>query len=176
MKKTLPKSMERFLAELKEKAAAHPQWMEQFYTCYANTLDTTVKKMEDGTVHVITGDIPAMWLRDSTAQLRPYVFLAKEDAEIKASLDLTVKRQFFYLCTDIYANAFNEAPNGACWEKDDPDQNRGYGSGNLKSIRYAIRSSLPTYYGKMWHARSSLMQLPKGSKRDPASVLHRAAS
>ena len=50
MKKTLPKSMERFLAELKEKAAAHPQWMEQFYTCYANTLDTTVKKMEDGTV------------------------------------------------------------------------------------------------------------------------------
>ena len=58
MKKTLPKSMERFLAELKEKAAAHPQWMEQFYTCYANTLDTTVKKMEDGTVHVITGDIP----------------------------------------------------------------------------------------------------------------------
>ena len=41
MKKTLPKSMERFLAELKEKAAAHPQWMEQFYTCYANTLDTT---------------------------------------------------------------------------------------------------------------------------------------
>ena len=83
MKKTLPKSMERFLAELKEKAAAHPQWMEQFYTCYANTLDTTVKKMEDGTVHVITGDIPAMWLRDSTAQLRPYVFLAKEDAEIK---------------------------------------------------------------------------------------------
>ena len=122
MKKTLPKSMERFLAELKEKAAAHPQWMEQFYTCYANTLDTTVKKMEDGTVHVITGDIPAMWLRDSTAQLRPYVFLAKEDAEIKELLIGLVKRQFFYLCTDIYANAFNEEPNGACWEKDDPDQ------------------------------------------------------
>ena len=122
MKKTLPKSMERFLAELKEKAAAHPQWMEQFYTCYTNTLDTTVKKMDDGTVHVITGDIPAMWLRDSTAQLRPYVFLAKEDAEIKELLIGLVKRQFSYLCTDIYANAFNEAPNGACWEKDDPDQ------------------------------------------------------
>jgi meiotically up-regulated gene 157 (Mug157) protein len=160
MKKTLPKSMERFLAELKEKAAAHPQWMEQFYTCYTNTLDTTVKKMDDGTVHVITGDIPAMWLRDSTAQLRPYVFLAKEDAEIKELLIGLVKRQFSYLCTDIYANAMRRRTEHA-GKRTIPTRVRGYGSGNLKSIRYAIRSSLLTYYGKMWDARSSLMQTSK---------------
>lgn len=113
MKKVLPKSMEQFLADLTEKSAEHPRWMEQFYTCYTNTLDTTVKRMEDGTVHVITGDIPAMWLRDSAAQLRPYLFLAKEDTEIRDLLIGLVKRQFFYICTDVYANAFNEMPNGA---------------------------------------------------------------
>ena len=44
-----------------------------------NTLDTTVKKMEDGSTYVITGDIPAKWLRDSVAQLRPYLVPAQND-------------------------------------------------------------------------------------------------
>lgn len=78
--------------------------------------------MEDGTVYVITGDIPAMWLRDSTAQIRPYLFLGEKDEKIKDLIAGLVKRQFFYICLDPYANAFNEGPTGACWEKDDPDQ------------------------------------------------------
>ena len=49
---------------------------EMFVACYPNTLDTTVKFDRDNQdTFVITGDINAMWLRDSGAQLFPYVSL-----------------------------------------------------------------------------------------------------
>ena len=69
-------SIEAILNKVKEAFAKEPELARLFETCYTNTLDTTVKQMEDGTTHVITGDIPAMWLRDSTAQLRPYLIPA----------------------------------------------------------------------------------------------------
>ncbi len=119
----IQETIDKFLEEVKEKAAECPHLMELFTNCYTNTLNTTVKPMGDGTTHVITGDIPAMWLRDSAAQLRPYLFLAKEDEEICELIAGLVRRQFQYICTDEYANAFNDSASGACWEKDDPDQN-----------------------------------------------------
>lgn len=115
-------AMNEFFQELEEKAKGEQKLLEQFRTSFANTLETTLKVMEDGTVYVITGDIPAMWLRDSTAQIRPYLFLGEKDEKIKDLIAGLVKRQFFYICLDPYANAFNEGPTGACWEKDDPDQ------------------------------------------------------
>lgn len=123
MKSSISEITESFLQQVQQKAKDIPGLMEVFGNCYRNTLDTTVKRMEDGTTHVITGDIPAMWLRDSAAQLRPYLFLAKENEEVRAMIAGLVRRQFMYIGIDEYANAFNEAPNGACWEKDDPDQN-----------------------------------------------------
>ena len=66
-----------FLGEVREKAKGEEKLLEQFERCFLNTLETTVKMKEDGTVYVITGDIPAMWLRDSTAQIRPFLFPAK---------------------------------------------------------------------------------------------------
>lgn len=122
MEKNISKGMQDFLNEIREKTEEYPKLMEVFVKCYTNTLDTTVKRMEDGTTHVITGDIPAMWLRDSAAQLRPYLFLAKRDREIQELIAGLVKRQFLYICIDPYANAFNALPNGACWKKDSPDQ------------------------------------------------------
>lgn len=95
---------------------------EIFINCYTNTLDTAVRNMGDGTVHVITGDIPAMWLRDSAAQLRPYIVQAKEEEALRELIAGVVRRQFQYICIDPYANAFNESPDGACWSKDDPGQ------------------------------------------------------
>ena len=123
MEGQLSHTIDRFLEEIRRQAEDLPELMAVFENCYTNTLDTTVKRMDDNTTHVITGDIPAMWLRDSTAQLRPYLFLAKEDAAVREVIAGLVRRQFMYICIDEYANAFNESPNGACWEKDDPNQN-----------------------------------------------------
>lgn len=67
-------TIENFLKELREQAKDCPKLMDLFVNCYTNTLNTTVKRMENNMPHVITGDIPAMWLRDSAAQLRPYIF------------------------------------------------------------------------------------------------------
>ena len=116
-----PASVQKLLAEVKEKLANEPKLYEMFETCYTNTLNKTVKILEDGTTYVITGDIPAMWLRDSVAQLRPYLIPAKEDEELAALLEGLVRRQFEFIKIDPYANAFNEAANGNCWEKDETE-------------------------------------------------------
>ena len=63
-----------------------------------------------------------MWLRDSTAQFRPYLIAAKDEPAIADILIGLSKRQFMYIQIDPYANAFNEENNGNCWEQDDTEQ------------------------------------------------------
>ncbi len=108
---------------VEEKLEKYPRIAEIFQNCYLNTLDTTVKSMDDGTFYVITGDIPAMWLRDSTAQLRPFLPVAGKEPALGEILTGLSRRQFQYIQTDPYANAFNEAENGNCWERDITEQN-----------------------------------------------------
>lgn len=117
-----PSSVQELLAEVKAAFAEEPRLAEIFETCYTNTLNTTVKEMEDGSTYVITGDIPAMWLRDSTAQLCPYLIPAKKDPALAEVIAGLVRRQFACILRQPYANAFNETANGACWEKDFEDQ------------------------------------------------------
>ncbi len=81
--------------------------------CFLNTIETTVKTLEDGSSFVITGDIPAMWLRDSAAQVRPYVKYAKEDILLQKILEGVILKQAEFVCLDPYANAFNESASGA---------------------------------------------------------------
>ena len=85
---------------------------EMFRKCYLNTLETTVKYDADGNVFIITGDIEAMWLRDSSVQVSHYVRLAGEDADSAELVKSLLKRQFSYILMDPYANAFNESANG----------------------------------------------------------------
>ncbi len=80
--------------------------------CFLNTIETTVKRLDDGSVFVITGDIPAMWLRDSAAQVRPYIRFANEDEALQEILEGVIAKQAEFVCTDPYANAFNESANG----------------------------------------------------------------
>lgn len=84
-----------------------------FMKCFASTIETTVRKIEDdGTTYVITGDIDAMWLRDSTGQVRHYLSFAKDNKEIKDIILGVIKRQLMYINIDPYANAFNMTDNG----------------------------------------------------------------
>jgi len=105
----LKKYMEKICDQAR---AVNPRWAEVFHECFLNTLETTIERLEDGTTFVVTGDIPAMWLRDSTAQVRPYLVLAKEHEDIYDMIAGLVERQFGYILIDPYTNAFNKEPNG----------------------------------------------------------------
>lgn len=90
---------------------SHPQIAEIFEGCFRNSLDTSITLEPDGETFVATGDIPAMWLRDSAAQVRLYVPLAAEDDAIRAMVKGLIRRTARYVNLDPYANAFNAAPN-----------------------------------------------------------------
>lgn len=118
-----------------------------FANCFPNTLDTTVQL---GTFEgkpdtaVITGDIPAMWLRDSSAQMWPYLPLAKKDPALRALLEGVIRRQTRCLLIDTYANAFMadlNAPPLSWSTKDLTTMKQGVGERKyeLDSLCYPMR-------------------------------------
>ncbi len=126
-----------------------PRLAALFANCYPNPLDTTVEvghfEGKPDTV-VITGDIDAMWLRDASAQVWPYLPLARKDEALREMLEGVIRRETRCLLIDPYANAFManlDAPP-LSWSVDDKtEMKRGVGERKyeLDSLCYPIRLS-----------------------------------
>lgn len=95
--------------------AVNPKLWYMFQNCFPNTLDTTVSRYtgnnsvngsEEDFTFVITGDINAMWLRDSGAQVWTYMPFIREDKELQKMIRGVIRQQFQFICRDPYANAF----------------------------------------------------------------------
>ena len=125
-------------------------WM--FENCFPNTLDTTVhfrKTNGKPDTFVYTGDIHAMWLRDSGAQVWPYVQLANDDPKLREMLEGVIRRQFICINIDPYANAFNDGPVGGEWQSDMTDMKKELHERKweIDSLCYPIR--LAYHYWKV---------------------------
>ncbi|MCG6568528.1 glycoside hydrolase family 125 protein [Tessaracoccus sp. ZS01] len=96
---------------------------ERFQAMMLDTWGTTMTCGPQG-VFVITGDIPAMWLRDSSAQVLPFLRLAHVP-EVAAVLRGVVARQWACIALDPYANAFNDGPTGAHFDAEDLELDPG---------------------------------------------------
>jgi len=117
----VPLAVRNLVAELEKRDT--PERFIRATEAVERLFELALKRLDDGTIFVSTGDIPAMWLRDSTWQLRPMLAACDGSGEVEEIIAAVSRRQAEYVLIDPYANAFNEAPNGHGWHKDFKDQN-----------------------------------------------------
>ena len=145
-------------------------WM--FENCFPNTLDTTVDfQMVNGKpdTYVITGDIDAMWLRDSSAQVWPYLPLMREDPTLQQLVAGVINRHTRYILKDPYANAFYKDEHKVSeWHDDKTEMKPGVHERKFEvdSLCYPMRLA----YG-YWKATSDAAPFNETWRHAIASVL-----
>lgn len=139
-------AVERVIAEIKKNIGNKEiAWL--FENCFPNTLDTTVDfEIINGKpdTFVITGDIDAMWLRDSSAQVWPYLPLMKEDKNLQELIKGVINRQVKCILKDPYANAFyKDETKISEWKDDKTEMKPGIHERKweIDSLCYPIRLS-----------------------------------
>lgn len=116
-----------------------------FNNCLPNTLDTTIyleNKPNRRLTYVITGDIDAMWLRDSSAQVWPYLPFMKKDKNLQDLVLGLINKQSECILIDPYANAFyNDPTKKGEWFSDHTDMKPGLHERKweIDSLCYPIR-------------------------------------
>ena len=88
-----------------------------FKNAIIDTISNTVE-VQDDRVFIATGDIPAMWLRDSTFQVLPYLSISEDIPDLKGLIHGVINQQLDYVNHDPYANAFNKTASGAHFNPD----------------------------------------------------------
>ena len=132
-------AVEKQILALKDKLTAiDPKLYWMFANCFPNTLDTTVHYSNadgDDDTFVYTGDIHAMWLRDSAAQVWPYLRYVNQDEPLRRLIRGVIRRQFACIMIDPYATAFNMGPIGGEWQTDETEMKK-----ELHERKYEIDS------------------------------------
>ncbi len=149
--RTFTSSAVEDLIQLVKSKIKDPELAWMFENCYPNTLDTTVDyELIDGKpdTFIITGDIDAMWLRDSTAQVWPYMPLINKDEKIKNLIKGLVNRQVKCVLKDPYANAFyKDLTKESHWKSDHPSPIPGVHERKweIDSLCYVVRLAYGYY-------------------------------
>lgn len=136
-------AVEETIKTIKSKIA-DPELAWLFENCFPNTLDTTVTLTETNgkpDTFVITGDIDAMWLRDSSAQVWPYVPLTSTDEPLRKLIAGVINRQVKCILLDPYANAFLHGNKESEWKSDITEMKPGIHERKweIDSLCYPIR-------------------------------------
>ena len=136
-------AVEALIAEVKA-GIRDPEMAWLFENCFPNTLDTTVIPANINgkpDTFVITGDIRAMWLRDSCAQVWPYLPLTKKDPAMQRLIAGVINRQVMCIKLDPYANAFMYGDEISDWKSDLTEMKPGLHERKFEidSLCYPIR-------------------------------------
>jgi hypothetical protein len=160
--------LQPLLDQVARDQADRPDLVRVFADALAITLATTVRPFAaDGTTFVATGDIAAMWLRDSSAQVETYLRVAEHNPGLRRVLEGVTRRQAAFMAVDPYANAFNEQPADGHHGTDTPQPGHGSGSGSTSWTRCVIRSGSPTACGP--RARRRITSPPTCVRCSPRS-------
>src|SRR5690554_5272944 len=138
--KAIERAIKTFSKDVKD-----PKLVWLFNNCFPNTLDTTVTyKQINGKpyTYVITGDIDAMWLRDSCAQVWPYLPFMEKDPKLQRLVAGLVNKQSECVNIDPYANAFyNDPERTGEWFTDHTEMKPGIHERKweIDSLCYTVR-------------------------------------